>query len=92
MHRVAYIQIKKISRLHEYTLPFNKQVLVFPRIIVPIELFCNCIYSYLMTLKGDSLHIKLGYLQCRIAADILSICLLPIMVFYSLCRELFSKA
>ena len=28
----------------------------------------------------------LGYLQGRIAADILSICLLPIMVFYSLCR------
>ena len=36
MHRVAYIQVKKNSRLHEYTLPFNKQVLVFPRIIVPI--------------------------------------------------------
>ena len=35
---------------------------------------------------------KLGYLQGRIAADILSICLLPIMVFYILCRWLFSKA
>ena len=29
---------------------------------------------------------KLGYLKGRIAADILSICLLPIMVFYRICR------
>ena len=28
----------------------------------------------------------LGYLKGSIAADILSICLLPIMVFYSRCR------
>ena len=31
------------------------------------------------------LILMLGYLKGRIAADILSMCLLPIMVFYSLC-------
>ena len=35
---------------------------------------------------NNALFVKLGYLNGRIAADILSICLLLVMVFYSLCR------
>ena len=46
-------------------------------------------YFYSIIFYRDTpcnLNLQLGYLKGRIAADILSICLLPIMVFYSLCR------
>ena len=57
---------------------------------IPPELFSQG-YKF-VSFDGESLftnvplYTGLGYLKGRIAADILSICLLPIMVFYSLCR------